>query len=765
MPIRHLIRSLFVLLATTAMAVEVPISDPVYGPAPSNQYQAAAASNGDQYLAVWADQRAQVNQLYATRLSGDGTVLDRNGIRVASGALTYYPSVIWGGNSWFVVSNNCRGIEFVRVAASGAVLDAKPRVLPIQAWCPGMSLASNGQSVAIGYVTGYSTYEYRALIVDKDGESIADVLLSTSQSLNKTLAVAWDGSSFVAVWGEGAVRFDRTGVLGPVRSVSFAGSASGRLEIVFDGRDFLVTSGSIAFRMSADFVVAPLTTLPFSYVQSIHWTGASYAIAGVVPFIENGHENTGRINIVLMDREGRILGQREMQTEGGYGARPVATTNGRNVVVVWDDPTEAEHATYEDKDTFAAIVSLPDFTLAPRQLLSRAAGWQFGPSTAVSTGNQLTVWKESTGVYARRHWRDGTADASPLRLSEAFSSSTAVVFDGSDYIVASAEGTSVVIRRLPASGPQRVDREIRTAGGQRPESVALARDGETTLVAWFDNGIFAARIGADGSWIDDIPLEVAPAALASATHRIVISPNRSGEFLVVWGGSLPECICSPYGPPEGSPLRAARVTSTLTLLDHPPIDIAIPLGPFDSASNPSSPRYNPEHSLFVDHPSVTWNGSEWLVVWNRAFHDTSAEILREEIRGRRIARNGTLLDGSSRDPGIIIARDAFAPTVEWTGAAYLLAWYEGVPAYRTSQVAESLLRIRTATLGRTGAPLSNERTLGESSDAYPVSIAIASGFTSIAYTRLGEDSRYGGVPRVFLDMTRSGDSRRRSVGK
>src|ERR1043165_6759429 len=263
---------LFALLpavaAVAAMAVEIPVSEPVYGPAPGNQYYAAASSDGEQYLAVWVDERAEAGQSYAARIAADGTLLDPNGIRVASGGLTYYPSVLWGGSAWFVLSNTCSAIELVRVGRNGVALDAKPRLFPVNAWCPGVSAASDGRYVAVGYVTGYSKYEQRALIIDADGQQVADLLLFSGDE-NVWPAITADGTSFVAVVKNQALRFDRNGPLGAARSISIEGSANPAMGIATDGKEFLITRGGLAFWMRADLVTQFRMQLPFSQVQSL----------------------------------------------------------------------------------------------------------------------------------------------------------------------------------------------------------------------------------------------------------------------------------------------------------------------------------------------------------------------------------------------------------------------------------------------------------------------------------------------------------------
>ena len=207
-------------------------------------------------------------------------------------------------------------------------------------------------------------------------------------------------------------------------------------------------------------------------------------------------------------------------------------------------------------------------------------------------------------------------------------------------------------------------------------------------------------------------------------------------------------------------LRAARVTSALTLLDRPAIEIVSPVAADDPRADATNPQYGALHSLKADHPSAVWNGKEWLVVWNRGFRNAFGEV-REEIRGRRIAPNGTLLDGSADDAGVLIASDGFAPTIAWPGSRYVLAWYEAMPTY-TVGGRERVHPIRTALMESLGGTLSNERTLGESAARDPISIAVVpNDFAFLAYSRLGDDKLYG-VSRAFLDIPPP-DPRRRAV--
>ncbi|HET8774597.1 MAG TPA: hypothetical protein VFP80_12415, partial [Thermoanaerobaculia bacterium] len=660
--------------------------------------------------------------------------------------------------------------ELTRVDRDGKVLDAAPRTLPIHPRS-GISVAAHGHYVVIGYETGQ--YEKRALVVDPDGNAVADFSLSGGAG---TLTagppvIASNGSLLVALWYGGprwsntyaydGVRFDLGGPLGAPRTV-FGGNAQGSMLLASDGRGFVVTQGLNVHRMTADLEVSFLFASPFERPQSVVWTGSEYV---VVLGFWNGDARDARL--VRVGRGGEVLGARTVKLEGEASeiSTRAAASAGGALLLAWDDSTNGRQGW--PSDTYASMVELPSLAAGPRERLAVSALRQRGPATAVNATHALTVWGDESGFYARRHRRDGVAEGPPLRLSSG-SGGSAVVFTGTEFLVASIEERRIVARRLPASGPLRVESETSIAGGSAPRFLALATNGTAALVAWFDNygynlqggTLYFAGLDASGAFADPGRRMLAPSDLSNTVQKVAVSANDTGEFLVVWGGTNPFCQCSPPGGPDPDVLRAARVASSLTVLDQPPIQVVTP-----SYSWPGNPDYDPEDSLYLDHPSVTWNGNEWLVVWNRSYAvetpDGKGE-LREEIRGRRIARNGTLLDGTRRDPGIRIAESGFAPTVVWTGTGYQLGWYEGYPNHRDSQYIERypLLRIRLGSFQEIGGPLANVRTAGEVKWAEPISISAAEDFVSAAYARIADERQYGAVSRVFVELTTAGSRRR-----
>ncbi|HEX8153543.1 MAG TPA: hypothetical protein VF698_10475, partial [Thermoanaerobaculia bacterium] len=75
-----------VLLALTlSLSSEAPLTPTVFHhPAPGQQYSAAVATNGRDFLAAWTDARSGNPDIYATRIAADGRVLDPNAIVLPS---------------------------------------------------------------------------------------------------------------------------------------------------------------------------------------------------------------------------------------------------------------------------------------------------------------------------------------------------------------------------------------------------------------------------------------------------------------------------------------------------------------------------------------------------------------------------------------------------------------------------------------------------------------------------------------------------------
>src|SRR5687768_11483324 len=281
---------LALVLPLLAVVAGVPLSEPVPGPAPRNQLLARAASDGENYLALWMDHRTTLGGTYATRVSRDGEVLDPLGIPISDEEL-FLPAVIWSGTSYVITWSSEERFWLMRIDRDGRIVDG-PRVLMNGA--RPYDAATDGTHVVISYLksNGIAPIPH-ALFLTPDAQIVADVALADAREIGAP-EIAFNGTTFGAVWLDvtgtnvavDGVRFTITGVQGPVvRLVSDPKARMPRL--VSDGHDFLLltydddTYRNTARRVRADFATLGATTLlPESLQHSATaiWTGTHYAV-------------------------------------------------------------------------------------------------------------------------------------------------------------------------------------------------------------------------------------------------------------------------------------------------------------------------------------------------------------------------------------------------------------------------------------------------------------------------------------------------------
>jgi large repetitive protein len=91
------------------------------------QWNAAVASDGTNHFVVWEDERTSTSEIYGTRVTPDGVVLDPQGIRISSGSPADFPAIAFDGVNYLVTWADSRaGIDVygARVTPAGVVLDA-----------------------------------------------------------------------------------------------------------------------------------------------------------------------------------------------------------------------------------------------------------------------------------------------------------------------------------------------------------------------------------------------------------------------------------------------------------------------------------------------------------------------------------------------------------------------------------------------------------------------------------------------------------------
>jgi hypothetical protein len=168
----------------------------------------AVASDGADFLVVWY--REPINDIYGSRVSGAGVVLDPEGIPIAATSDDqFYVEVVYGDSNYLVVWNDTRfgssvGVFMARVSSSGQVLD--PDGIPastMPTWQDSAAIAWDGETYLVVWGEGRSgSDDIYAGRLSADGELLdgAGIAVSTAPGDQDFPSVAWNGSNYLVVW-------------------------------------------------------------------------------------------------------------------------------------------------------------------------------------------------------------------------------------------------------------------------------------------------------------------------------------------------------------------------------------------------------------------------------------------------------------------------------------------------------------------------------------------------------------------------------------
>jgi hypothetical protein len=249
----------------------------------SNQQSSSAAFGSTNYLVIWQDSRGNNYDIYGARLNQQGTVLDQTPIEISNSELQQLnPSVTFGETSYFVVWQDERNggydIYGTRVTQNGIVLE--PNGIPLSTAAEDQSspcIAFDGinyLAVWDDYRSGYSKEIYGArisqdgIVLEPDGIRIA-----WGSTIDKTSpAVAFDGTNYLVVWEEysdsntmmniAGARINTSGtIIDPFGfRISFATGNQRNPSLSFDGTNYLIVWDDYRNGLNADIYGARVTT-------------------------------------------------------------------------------------------------------------------------------------------------------------------------------------------------------------------------------------------------------------------------------------------------------------------------------------------------------------------------------------------------------------------------------------------------------------------------------------------------------------------------
>jgi len=195
-----------VLLDTSGIAIST---------AASNQESPALAFDGTNFLVAWADDgRGDTTyyDIYGARVTPAGGVLDTSGIAISTADdHQWYPALAFDGTNFLVVWRDLRSGRYdifgTRVTPAGAVLDPSGRAISIAAdypWYPA-ALAFGGTNFLVVWQDSRSgRFDIYGARVTPAGGALdpTGIAISTAADDQWFPAVAFDGANFRVVWSE-----------------------------------------------------------------------------------------------------------------------------------------------------------------------------------------------------------------------------------------------------------------------------------------------------------------------------------------------------------------------------------------------------------------------------------------------------------------------------------------------------------------------------------------------------------------------------------
>ncbi len=192
--------------------------------AASNWTAPALAFGGSNFLVVWEDTRHGVTDIYGARISSTGVVLDAEGIAVSEAANEQRnPAVVFGGGGFFVVWDDervgdSRAIYGARLTPQGSLLDPEGVKISLAAGvanAPAVAFDGTHFLVVWNEYRGDSLADIRGARVTASGRVLDPdgITITDAPGAQSGAVVEFDGTNFLVVW-EDSRGSDRTGIYG-----------------------------------------------------------------------------------------------------------------------------------------------------------------------------------------------------------------------------------------------------------------------------------------------------------------------------------------------------------------------------------------------------------------------------------------------------------------------------------------------------------------------------------------------------------------------
>jgi len=622
--------------------------------APDNQYYPAVAFDGANYLVVWEDWRGSSIDIYGARITQSGVVLDPDGFVISTETLGQYsPSVAFDGVNYLVVWQDYRSgaydIYGTRVTQTGIVLDTAGIIISNPDSGQGhVSIAFDGTNYLVVWedwrngspdIYG-SRVTTSGLVLEPSG-----IPISTGSNSQQCPSVAFDGLNYMVVWYDSRLSFydifgcrintsgvvlDPTGI-----AISTASNVQIYPKITFDSANYFVIwqdsregfySKIYGARVDTSGIVLDPLGIALSHTPN-HQNFPSIAFDGTNYFAVWQDKRRGTDADIFgtrVSREGGVLDSAgiAVSTSAYHQYYPSMAFDGSNYFVVWQDLRD------DSSNIYGARVDSSGNLLDPMAIVISAENLgQYQPAIAFDGLNYLVVWQDRrsgySNIYGARVSQTGAVlDSTGIAICtmSAYNHYPSVAFDGVNYLVV-CESDDVGIHeiygaRITPSGvvldPAGLHISL-TPGWHYYPSVAF--DGSNYLVVWqtnsfgpLGNDICGTRVTPEGIVLDTAGIPICSAGDEQGYPSVTFGNTN---YLVVWEDGRNNTYSDIYG---------ARVSASGLVLDTS--GFAISIAPYWQSS-----------------ASATFDGINYLVVWQDYRSGRSYNIY-----GAGVSQTGVVID-------------------------------------------------------------------------------------------------------------------------
>ena len=626
----------------------------------------AVASNGKDYLVVWNYFDMHTGgDIHGARVTADGQVADKDEIVISTAGDQYYPAIAGGSDGYFVVwqvhitVSSDLDVYGTRVSNEGVVLDGDGFRI---SRAPGHQGSASVARGAGGFLVVWHDYpdefpsrgaDIFGARVDRNGTVLDTnaIAICIAPKHQFYPFVAGNSTGYLVVWEDrrnstenteekdiyGTLVSSAGEVLNPQGiAISTASGNQTNPSATAGANDFLVfwsdsqasQPGTYGSRVSATGMVSNpdgVLVLSGAYASRAAASGDGFLVVWSGPGQVGGSAIlAARLNsrAEVMDPEPILMsGKANDQTS------PAVAFNGTNWLVVWQDFRSFASA----RDIYGVRIG-PDGTALDTAAIPICTqpGYQFNPAVASAGADYLVVWTDDRNfatnfddIYGARVRGDGTVmDPGGIAICAApgFQYNSAVTSDGTNYLVVWQSG-NIYAARVNKDGvvlePNGFPVSAGAVGHYTPDA---AFNGTEFLVVWGqglerDSDIGGARVGPDGGVLDPTGISISRAPYAQTTPAVA---SAGSDFLVIWADTRNTVASG--GNTYGGHIYGARVNSDGRVLDPDGFLIST--------------------AAFAAFPAVAFNGTNFLAVWGSAGVSPGPTRL---IWAAWIARDGLVL--------------------------------------------------------------------------------------------------------------------------